>query len=344
MPALLDVRDTLGAVLIGCFIAAALSGVVTSQTCIYFRLYSRDSTLNKLTVAFIWTMDATHTCLLCTSAWKYLIANWGNVEMHREGVVPITVALSIGVTAFITLVTHIFFLRRLLQLSKNNWFIVGPTFLIAIGRVVSALVTTVELARLQSFPAFVVKYKSVFTLGLSLSSAVDIVITIGMCYYLQESRRGFGTMDEVIDSIIVYTINNGSLTTISTIASMICWLAIPHTLIFMALHFAIAKMYANSLLATLNMRQGLRGRSGPPKERAHPSFFLSSFHRNKRRQPAQNPTLDLTTTCNDLETKGAGLHITVEKTVDYGLEEDGKSGPSSDADSPLHFQVKHADV
>jgi hypothetical protein len=84
-------------------------------------------------------MDALHTCLICTSAWKYLIANWGNVAMHREGVVPITVALSIGVTAFITLVTHLFFLRRLLHLSKNNWFIIGPTLLLAIGRVVSAL-------------------------------------------------------------------------------------------------------------------------------------------------------------------------------------------------------------
>jgi hypothetical protein len=32
-----------------------------------------------------------------------------------------------------------------------------------------------------------------FTLGLALSSAVDVVITFGMCFYLQENRRGFGT-------------------------------------------------------------------------------------------------------------------------------------------------------
>ena len=33
-------------------------------------------------------MDVLHTCLICTSAWQYLIANWGNVEMNREGFVP----------------------------------------------------------------------------------------------------------------------------------------------------------------------------------------------------------------------------------------------------------------
>ena len=32
-----------------------------------------------------------------------------------------------------------------------------------------------------------------FTLGLALSSVIDVVITFGMCFYLQENRRGFGT-------------------------------------------------------------------------------------------------------------------------------------------------------
>jgi hypothetical protein len=64
-------------------------------------------------------------------------------------------------------------------------------------------------------------------------------------------------------------------------------------------------------------------------------------------------TVDLTTTCHDVGTNGvriispsiehgdltprpiAQLHITVEKTVDYGLEDDTKSGPSSDPPTPF---------
>jgi hypothetical protein len=71
-------------------------------------------------------------------------------------------------------------------------------------------------------------------------------------------------------------------------------------------------------------------------------------------------TVDLTTTCHDAGTNGvciispliehrdlmprpiAQLHITVEKTVDYGLGDDSKSGPSSD--SPTPFDGKHSDV
>lgn len=360
MPAVIDVKDTYGAVLIGCFIAASLSGVLALQACIYYRLYPKDGVSNKLMVAVVWTLDATHTCLICTSAWKYLIANFGNVSY--PGHVPITVALSIGVTAFVTLITHIFYVRRLLRLSNNNWFIIGPLLLLVIGRVAAGLVTTVELARLQNFPAFTAKYKPVFTLGLALSSMADVVITFGMCFYLQESRHGLGTMDKVIGSIIVYTVNNGALTCVSTIASLICWLTMPHNLIFMALHFAIAKMYANSLLATLNTRRALRGRTVQFKEApgsaGHPMPVLlsSPLGRAIRSPPVPDGTLDF---AEAGETKGATyvtyspeggetssmqgvqLHITVEKTVLYDTDDDG-SGPSPEYLPTL--KSKHEEV
>jgi hypothetical protein len=54
MPAIIDVRFSLGAILIGCFIAVALSGVVAFQACLYFRLYQTDKPLNKLMVAAVW--------------------------------------------------------------------------------------------------------------------------------------------------------------------------------------------------------------------------------------------------------------------------------------------------
>ncbi|KAH9021161.1 hypothetical protein EDB85DRAFT_437605 [Lactarius pseudohatsudake] len=355
MPAVLDVKDTYGAVLLGCFAAVALSGVLALQTCIYYRLYPKDRGLNKIMVAVVWMLDATHTCLICSSAWKYLIANFGNVSYR--GHVPITVAFSIGVTAFVTLITQLFYVRRLLRLSNNNWFIVGPLLLLVVGRVAAGLVTTVELARLQNFPAFTAKYKPVFTLGLALSSVADMIITFGMCFYLQESRQGLGTMDKVIGSIIVYTVNNGAITCVSTIVSMICWLTMPHNLIFMALHFAIGKMYANSLLATLNTRQALRGRAVQFKEAAggHPlPVLLPSSYSHAMRSPlppdgtidfadgGETKGMQITYPPQDVETsseRGVQLHITVEKTVQYDTD-DGASGPS-----PLPIlRPKHAEV
>jgi hypothetical protein len=228
----------------------------------------------------------------------------------------------------------------LLHLSNFNWFIIGPTVVLAIARVVSAIVTSVFLIQLKTFPAFTAKYSYMFTLGLAISSVVDVVITFGMCFYLQESRRGFGTMDEVIDSIIVYTINNGTLTCLSTIVSMIFWLTMRKNLVFMALHFVIAKMYANSLFATLNMRRKFRGRAVPPKETANlPVLFPDSFNRSSRTGQNNVGSINM-----DDETDTKGLHITIEKTVLYDVDDDRGSGmgsgPSSHPNSPAIFPLK----
>jgi len=278
-------------------------------------------------------LDAAHTCLICSSAWKYLIANYGNVSY--KGHVPNTVALSIGVTAFVTFIAHLFYVRRLLRISNNNWYIVGPLLLLVIGRVASGLITTVELSRTPNFPEFMARWKPVFTLGLSLSSVADVIITFGMCFYLHESRHGLGTMDKVVGSIIVYTINNGALTCVSTIVSMICFLTMPQNLIFMALHFAISKLYANSLLATLNTRRSLRGRTVQFKETIKRPFqgplpvLLPSAYSHTCSphdggidftETQDTKGMQLTYTPQDAESssaRGVQLHITVEKTVDY---------------------------
>jgi len=334
MPAVIDVRASLGALLIGCFIAIALSGVVFFQACIYFRLYPKDKAITKAMVSAVMILDICHTFFICTSVWEYLIANFGNVPMRQRGDVPISVSLSIIATAFVTLITHLFFVRRLLKLSNNNWWIIGPTMVLVIARVVSAIVTSSFLIHLKTFPAFTAKYSYMFTLGLAISSIIDVVITFGMCFYLQENRRGFGKTDEVIDAIIVYTINNGTLTCLSTIASMIFWLTLRKNLVFMALHFVIAKMYANSLLGTLNMRRKFRGRAITQKETAAeptPVRFPDIYGQGNRiRQAHQIGSIDFDETVTMADTK---LHVTVEKTVQYDLEDDRGSGPS-DPNSP----------
>jgi len=177
------------------------------------------------------------------------------------------------------------------------------------------------------------RWKPVFTLGLAFSSVADVIITFGMCFYLHESRHGLGTMDKVVGSIIVYTINNGAITCVSTIVAMICFLTMPQNLIFMALHFAISKMYANSLLATLNTRRALRGRRVQFKEtirRPVPVLLPSAYSHTRSplvpgggtdfTESQDTKAMQLTYAPQDAESssaQGVQLHITVEKTVDY---------------------------
>jgi len=116
------------------------------------------------------------------------------------------------------------------------------------------------MIRLKQLSAFAKIYPGwLFTVGLSLSSGTDVIITAWLCYFLREirARTGSTIMVQVIDALTLYTLETGGLTCTAAVASLIFWVAMPRNLIFLGLHFVIGKLYANSLLASLNTRKEL---------------------------------------------------------------------------------------
>ncbi|EGN93574.1 hypothetical protein SERLA73DRAFT_189277 [Serpula lacrymans var. lacrymans S7.3] len=203
-------------------------------------------------------MDTAHTSLIWGSIWTYLITNFGDTS--KIDTIPRTVAMSIALTAILTFIVHCFFAHRIHKLSRGDWRITIPLSTCAFLRLCSASVTTGEMIHMETFSSFKHEFRWVFTLGLALSSLVDVLIAVFLCHSLRGSRKASSnsSMDHVINSVILYTFENGSITCTATIVSMVCWLAMPNNLVFMGLHFVIGKLYANSLLATLNARKQLQ--------------------------------------------------------------------------------------
>ncbi|KAK7681923.1 hypothetical protein QCA50_014885 [Cerrena zonata] len=199
--------------------------------------------------------------MACASSWGYLINHFGNGEICNWIVWQVTVTIIL--TAFIIFIVQSFFAYRIFTFSKRNWYVMLPIIILATLRLATGLVSATKMIELQYYSLFVEEIRWVFTLVLSLGTAVDILIALALCWYLNKSRTGFASMEAVIDSIILYTIETGVLTSTTTVISLICWLTMPHNLIFLGLHFAISKLYANMLLASLNARKVLRGRSIP---------------------------------------------------------------------------------
>jgi len=142
--------------------------------------------------------------------------------------------------------------------SRGNLYLTTAVLILAIFRLCAASVTTGEMIRLGSFKLYKEHYSWVFSLGLGLSSTVDVLITASLCYFLRASRTKSTKLNTIIDSLFLYTVENGAITSAATILSMIFWLTMNSNLVFMGLHFVIAKFYAASLLATLHARQKLR--------------------------------------------------------------------------------------
>ncbi|KAG1736994.1 hypothetical protein EDB19DRAFT_1006902 [Suillus lakei] len=121
---MVSVPATYGAILLGGFLAAALSGIVTVQSFIYIKLYPTDLAWRKAIVAVIWILDSIHTALVCASIWIYLIKNFGDTSKIND--IPETVAMTIALTAILTFIVHCFFAHRIHKLSHCDWRITAP--------------------------------------------------------------------------------------------------------------------------------------------------------------------------------------------------------------------------
>ncbi|KAF7307600.1 hypothetical protein MIND_00555200 [Mycena indigotica] len=67
----------------------------------------------------------------------------------------------------------------------------------------------------------------------------------------------------MVDAVVVFTINDGFLTCAIVFAAITCVLRLPGTFVWIGIHFNIAKLYSNSILATLNLRNWYRHRHRP---------------------------------------------------------------------------------
>ncbi|EIW63753.1 uncharacterized protein TRAVEDRAFT_54927 [Trametes versicolor FP-101664 SS1] len=318
-----NANDTIGAILVGALVSAVLSGTVTTQAFIYFRLYGGDDyKRNTFMVSLLWGLDALHSSMAFASAWIYLIQHWGDTTIFDF--IPWTIALTVALTAIVTLISHCFFAHRIYVLSGFSWWLTAPILVLACARLVAAFVSTSEMITLRSYEAFVDRVGWVFTMGLSLSTAVDVLITITLIVLLQRSRTGYSTItDHLIDVVTLYTVETGLVTSITTAVSLICWLAMPRNLIFLALHFSISKLYATSTLATLNARKSLRRRTHKVDDHILP--VISSLHE------AQSATQREREDILDPKSEHTGSEARIRVTrVELKPEQDGSAEPPTD--------------
>ncbi|KAI3600676.1 hypothetical protein WG66_014174 [Moniliophthora roreri] len=92
----------------------------------------------------------------------------------------------------------------------------------------------------------------------ALAAAGDVYIAATLCWLLHSSRTGFRRSDTIIKKLILFTVNTGALTSLCAVASLISITAAPNTFIYITFFFCIGRLYANSLLATLNARGTIR--------------------------------------------------------------------------------------
>ncbi|KAJ3908347.1 hypothetical protein F5879DRAFT_937770 [Lentinula edodes] len=252
--------NTMGAMFIGVLFAAVLYGAACIQTWYYY-IHQKDRWPLRFLVAAVMIVDTLHQALIAHTVYTYLITNFGNAPELLNTVWSLLA--EVLVNGFTAVFVQSFLAHRVWQLSNGNIWISVPAFLLVAAEFVSVFVFgVIGLTRVHTFVELSDILKGLSITVNVLAAVADTYIAGLLTLLLHTSRTGFQRSDSIINKLIIFSINTGALTSLCAIASMLSILLAPATFIYISFFFCMGRLYANSLLATLNIRTLIRKEGG----------------------------------------------------------------------------------
>ncbi|KAF9483932.1 hypothetical protein BDN70DRAFT_873049 [Pholiota conissans] len=318
LPAPTHVDTTMGAAYIGVVAAAMLYGVSFVQAWYYFMKYQQDVWYIKALVGSIWFFETVHQALISHTVYYYVVTNYNNPNVLDK--IVWSILLEVLFNGLIGLLVQGFLALRVWRLSGNNLpltVVVGCLVLAGFG---CSVAFTAQSMQLQTW-AQLERLKGLSMAVNLLGAITDVLITAALFVFLQRSRTGFKKSDNMISKLIAFTVSTGLLTSVCAVASLISILASGHTLIYVAFYFSLGRLYSNSVLATLNARQIIRGLGENSDEL---SFSLQTISKTDQR--------------NHNSARSTNISIKIDAIHDFLREQQLEHDDSLQAVSPVSLE------
>ncbi|KAJ6557393.1 hypothetical protein DFH09DRAFT_1164045 [Mycena vulgaris] len=255
-----SLQNTFGSAFVGLVVSAILYGVTILQTYLYYRNYPEDPKVLKWMVAILWLLDTAHLALCAIAVYWVLVLNFNNPAILSTASWSMNVQTDFN--GLIGLIVECFYVRRVWIVSRNGYLtgIILVLSLIHFGLGIVFTVGSFETSR-SGFSHLI----WVTSVGLGSAAAADMLIGISLCYYLSKNRTGFTRTDNLISTLMKYSLTTGFLTGIIDCLAVITFGTMPNSWVYLAFIFVSGKCYVNSALAALNSREMLRERAYPPE-------------------------------------------------------------------------------
>ncbi|KAJ7683621.1 hypothetical protein B0H14DRAFT_3059091 [Mycena olivaceomarginata] len=228
-----------GPILLGVFLNTYLYGLVTNQ---YINYNSTTTAWIRAIVIIFFVLDTTHSAVGIYAAWDLCVTNFNNPNIL--GTVGWTIPFTAVAMATSGVVTQVFLIHRVFNLTKNKW-LVGFLATSSIGGYVCAWIAAV---------GGITKEEASSVRWLALFCIVDLLITAILIFVLVHSKTGFRRTDTIINRIIRGAIQTGLFVSMFALGDLFCFIFAPHTGFYMMFAYPLGRIYTNTLLDTLNAR------------------------------------------------------------------------------------------
>lgn len=251
--------NTMGVLFVGVLLGMSLWGAGCVQVYYYYNRYSKDELWMKCLVFLVWALDTTHQGMITHTAYTYLVTEYGNLSFLAI-IVP-TLLYEVIISALICILVQSFFVLRIWKLSHKNIYITVILMSLVIAEFLSCAIYTEKALKLKTYQNLTKIVNLSRTINV-LSAASDVAIAMALIWLLQHSRTGFRRSDNMINRLILFSLNTGLLTSLDAIMSLVTITVFPNTFIYIMFFVTISRLYTNSLMATLNSRKALSGGLG----------------------------------------------------------------------------------
>ncbi|KAH9931750.1 hypothetical protein B0H21DRAFT_96098 [Amylocystis lapponica] len=268
MKANVSLNETLGAALIGHTVSLFLNGCTWVQMMFYFRRKHDRWNWEKTIVVILWLLDNAHVALVSEGLYNYLVKSHGNAM----GI--LRPAWSFGVQVYVTGLSNVIvrsvYAYRIWRLSlgisvmdtaipvgnlKAKFKSIVPIIIVILSLYIFAtgcIFGTIGVQAVSWLDNQHLSWSVYSSYGVEIVTDGIIAVSMSLLLIHIRRKRPRGISESIIQTFIVYSIYTGVLTTICIVLTLISYIAVPHSFVYLAFYFVFAKLYVISLLGSLN--------------------------------------------------------------------------------------------
>ncbi|KAK0222577.1 hypothetical protein EDD85DRAFT_260288 [Armillaria nabsnona] len=249
-----DISSTMGAIYIGATVATAFWGITAMQSMTYFSRFPNDWWFYRFAVGLLWIVDTLYLIFCAHALYYYLIKNFANPQALTT--IVWSFKTDIMFLGLLILLVDIVYAVRIWMLGR--FFHKTVPWLIAVVIAATTAVVINEIHAIFTIKTYqdAAKVSKSIEALLGTTAGVDILICGAMSYYLLKSRSvsNFSSTSKPLLVLSRFVVVSGLATTICALTILITFVAIPGSLVATGIATPLPRVYLNSLLAMLNMR------------------------------------------------------------------------------------------
>jgi len=229
------------------------------QAFFYFRTYEHDSRKLKMTVALLVVLETAHAAMSMWVMDDYLVVNYGNMAVLESATWSSVSTYTLGL--LIDFYVYLYFTWRIWLFTKSIWIVVLMSVL-SISRTAISIGAAVLSVLNSTWNNYLASARTLLLVGNMLFIVGDTFSACAMAYHLTKFKTWAHALprsqprriDVLLNRLLIFAVATGALTSLVDVVALILTLTQPQSLAFLSAVLVQTRLYANSLLASLNIR------------------------------------------------------------------------------------------